>query len=142
MVPGNKFQPVLDDTSNADKVQRIVLLTGKLYYQLAEERAKRSLQDRVALIRVEELSPFPFATLRDVLARYPKQAELVWAQEEPRNQGVWTHVEPRLRNVLGKSGRGEAKYLGRREAAVPAPGTGKVYKSEQAGVVNGVFEGL
>lgn len=142
MGPGTKFQPVLDDVCSPEHVKRVVLLTGKLYYQLAEERSKRNLQDRVALIRLEELCPFPFTALRDALARYPKAAEVVWAQEEPRNQGAWTHVEPRLRNLLDAENRKMSKYLGRKEAAVPAPGTGNVYKSEQAALVDGVFAGF
>ena len=121
-----------------------MLLTGKLYYDLAKERAARGLDGRVALVRIEELSPFPFADVRAVFARYAGASEVVWAQEEPRNQGAWTHVAPRLDAVsesLGL-GRGYVGFRGRKEAAVPAPGVASVYASQQRVVVDMALEEL
>lgn len=144
LTPGTKFQPVLADIDiPADQVQRVVLLSGKIYYELEKERVTRNLGDRVALVRLEELCPFPFPALRDTLARFPADAEVVWLQEEPRNQGAYAHIEPRVRAVLESMERKEkVRYVGRKEAAVPAPGAGKVYAREQAEVVGAAFEGI
>lgn len=149
MGPGTTFQPVLQDlTTLADPkaVQRVVLLSGKIYYDLAKERATRNLQSRVALIRVEELAPFPFAALNEALAPYAnanKQLEVLWVQEEPRNQGAWGHVQERVEEVLKGLGMdGGVAYRGRKEDAVSAPGTGKLYGAQQLAVIESAFQGL
>lgn len=147
LLPGTRFQPVLPDAHPATaKIERVVLLSGKLYYDLAKERASRGLEDRVALVRVEELAPFPFTELADVLEPYTgggKTPEWMWVQEEPRNQGAWGHVKDRLGVVLSGLGvKGEVRYMGRKEDAVPATGTGKVYQAQQRAVIDGTFEGL
>jgi probable 2-oxoglutarate dehydrogenase E1 component DHKTD1 len=134
--PGSKFQPVLTD--NVPNAERVVILSGKLYYELAKERAARGLEDRVALVRIEELCPFPFSEARDALAQFGQAKELFWLQEEPRNQGAWTHVESRLRSVTEKP----VAYKGRKESAIPAPGVGKVYKAEQQALIESAFAGL
>ena len=121
-----------------------MLLTGKLYYDLAKERAARGLDGRVALVRIEELSPFPFADVRAVLTRYAGAGEIVWVQEEPRNQGAWTHVGPRLDAVSESLGLGGG-YIGLRgqeEAAVPVPGVASVYVPQQKAIVDIALEGL
>src|ERR1700753_1358031 len=103
MAPDTRFQPVIDDAmSDTSKVDRVVLLTGKLYYDLIKERQARDLSDRVALIRLEELSPFPFDEIHGALKRYTKAREILWVQEEPRNQGAFTYVEPRMNNLLAE----------------------------------------
>ncbi|KIJ14628.1 hypothetical protein PAXINDRAFT_12464 [Paxillus involutus ATCC 200175] len=147
MVPGTRFQPVLPDARTpTDKIERVALVSGKIFYELAKERAARGLEDRVALIRIEELAPFPFTYLADVLKPYTSSRtipEWLWVQEEPRNQGAWGHVKDRLGAVLNGLGvQGEVRYIGRREDAVPATGTGKVYQAQQRAVVEGPFEGL
>ena len=93
-------------------------------------------------MRIEELSPFPFAAVRDVLARYAAAHDVVWVQEEPRNQGAWTHVGPRLDAVTESMGRERVAFRGRREAAVPAPGVASVYAAQQKAVLSAVFENL
>ena len=86
MAPNTRFQPVLDDSiSDTSKVDRVVLLTGKLYYDLIKERETRNLSDRVALIRLEELSPFAFDELHAVLKRYTKAKQIVWVQEDRKS---------------------------------------------------------
>ncbi|KAF8158979.1 dehydrogenase E1 and transketolase domain-containing protein 1 [Mycena galopus ATCC 62051] len=91
--PGTSFQPVLrDPTDNTSSAKRVVLMTGKIYYDLLKERQARSLDKDVAFIRLEELAPFPFAELRAVLKQYSQVEEVVWLQEEPKNQGAYTHV--------------------------------------------------
>ena len=147
MLPGTRFQPVLADAHpSTDKIERVVLVSGKLYYELAKERATRGLEDRVALVRLEELAPFPFSTLADVLEPYTtstSKPEWVWVQEEPRNQGAWGHVKDRLGAVLSGLGeRAEVRFVGRREGAVPATGIGRDYQVQQRAVLEGAFEGL
>jgi len=145
MAPNTRFKPVLDDPiSDTSKVDRVVLLTGKLYYDLIKERQTRKLSDRVALIRLEELSPFPFDELHAALKRYRKAREIVWVQEEPRNQGAFTYVEPRVNNLLTQKLKTKVRigYRGREEDAVPATGTGAVYKAQQERVLKSAFEGL
>ena len=145
MAPNTRFKPVLDDPiSDVSKVDRVVLLTGKLYYDLAKERQTRNLSDRVALVRLEELSPFPFDELHTALKRYTKSREIVWVQEEPRNQGAFTYVEPRVNNLLTQNLKTKVRigYRGREEDAVPATGTGVVYKAQQERVLKSAFEGL
>ncbi|KAG1828499.1 thiamine diphosphate-binding protein [Suillus variegatus] len=149
MGPGTAFQPVLQDPltlANPKAVQRIVLLSGKIYYDLAKERETRNLESSVALIRVEELAPFPFAALSEALAPYSDantQLEVLWVQEEPRNQGAWEHVQERIEEVLkGLGVDGGVAYRGRKEDAVSAPGTGKLYKVQQLAVLESAFQGL
>ncbi len=139
-----KFQPVLDDPAIADpgSISRIVLVSGKLYYDLVKERQKRELDGKVAFVRVEELSPFPFRPVLDVISRYTQANDVVWLQEEPRNQGAWTHVEPRLNAVMERLERPRVAFRGRKEAAVPAPGIASLYAAQQKAVVDAAFEGL
>jgi probable 2-oxoglutarate dehydrogenase E1 component DHKTD1 len=141
--PGSQFKPVLDDTiADSSSVERVVLLSGKLYYDLIKERSARGLDSKVALVRVEELCPFPFEGVRSTLARYSDAREVLWLQEEPRNQGAYTHVGPRINAVLEDMGRPGLKFRGRKEDAVPAPGVGKTYQAEQKAVLSAAFEGL
>ncbi|KAI0754007.1 dehydrogenase E1 and transketolase domain-containing protein 1 [Daedaleopsis nitida] len=147
---GHKFQPVLDDPAISDHagVSRVVLLSGKLYYDLVRERTKRQLDGKVAFVRVEELSPFPFGAALDVMQRYAHAGDVRWLQEEPRNQGAWTHVEPRLEAVMARLGRqsgsvsSRVAFRGRKEDAVPAPGIASLYAAQQKAVIDAAFEGL
>ncbi|KAJ6559045.1 Transketolase, pyrimidine binding domain-containing protein [Mycena vulgaris] len=142
--PGTSFQPVLrDPAGNAPTAKRVVLMTGKIYYELLKERQTRSLDRDVAFIRIEELAPFPFAELREALKEYALLEEVFWLQEEPRNQGAFTHVASRIEGVLRGSGIGAGLvYRGRKESALPAPGIGKIYGAQQKAVIEAVFEGL
>ncbi|MET3589079.1 2-oxoglutarate dehydrogenase E1 component [Bartonella silvatica] len=105
-----------------NKIRRIVLCTGKVYYDLYEEREKRGIDD-VYLLRVEQLYPFPAKALVDVLSRF-LQAEVVWCQEEPKNMGAWSFIEPYLEWVLThvKAQYSRARYAGRPASASPASG--------------------
>ncbi|TCD66088.1 hypothetical protein EIP91_001846 [Steccherinum ochraceum] len=145
MAPGTTFSPVLDDphVSNKASATRLVFLSGKLYYDLVKERTARSASS-VALIRVEELSPFPVSALRSIVQSYENATEFVWVQEEPKNQGAWSHVQDRLRTLV-KEVKGDEKELvfrGRKEDAVPAPGVSKHYQAQQKAVIAGAFEEL
>jgi 2-oxoglutarate dehydrogenase E1 component len=125
MGPGTTFHRVLPETGKlvaADKVRRVVLCTGKVYYDLFEEREKRGIDD-VALLRVEQLYPFPFRTLEKELQRYRK-AEVVWCQEEPYNMGAWSFVQPNIERVLDFIGAKHTRprYVGRAASASTATG--------------------
>lgn len=131
------FKPVLPDPLvGAGHAERVILVSGKLYYDLVKEREVRGLGKSVAIIRIEELCPFPFEELREVLRGV--KSDVRWVQEEPRNQGAWTHVYPRVAQILKKP----LEYHGRDEDAVPAPGVGKLYRKQQEMVVSGAFDGL
>ena len=138
----------MQDTSiSPPSVKRLILLSGKIYYDLVKERSSRGLEEQVALIRVEELSPFPFAELCEVLSRYSHLSQICWLQEEPRNQGAWSHAQPRIHSILSFLGqnRGEEpqlKFIGRQENAVPAPGYGKLYKLQQERLIEEALSGL
>ncbi|WP_260480045.1 2-oxoglutarate dehydrogenase E1 component [Bartonella quintana] len=105
-----------------NKIRRIVLCTGKVYYDLYEEREKRGIND-VYLLRIEQLYPFPAKALVDVLSRF-LQAEIVWCQEEPKNMGAWSFIEPYLEWVLThiNAQYSRARYVGRPASASPATG--------------------
>lgn len=107
---------MLADVGIADpsKVERVVVLSGKLYFQLSDERKKRALGDRIAFLRVEELSPFPYAQLEEAIKPFANATSFVFAQEEPENAGFWAFAQPRLAQ-LGKAWR----YVGRRAMAAP-----------------------
>lgn len=121
-----------------------MLISGKIYYELVKERQARGLDDKVAFVRIEELSPFPFHHVERVLGRYVDAREFVYLQEEPRNQGAWTHMSTRIQHVLEVMGRKdvELQYRGRKESALPAPGVGKLYAAQQKAVMESAFEGL
>lgn len=103
LAPGTYFQPVLGDRLVADpkKVKRVVLCSGKHYYNLNAERVASGRTD-VALVRVESLCPFPVQQIQEEMARYTNAKEFVWSQEEHRNMGAWTFVQPRFENMCGK----------------------------------------
>jgi 2-oxoglutarate dehydrogenase E1 component len=127
------FQPVIDDpiaSQHRDETRRIVFCTGKIYYDLA---AVPSRNPHVALVRVEELYPWPGQEIQRVMDLYPAIEQVVWAQEEPRNQGAWTYVQPRLRVSAGAAVG--VRYIGRPERASPAEGYKDAHDKEQARIV-------
>lgn len=117
-------------------------MSGKIYYDIVKERERLQLNDRVALVRIEELSPFPFRELKETLMTYANAKEFLWVQEEPQNQGAWMHVSSRIDEVLDQGQRSKVKYSGRKEAPMPAPGIAKVYTVQQRAVLGTVFQGL
>src|SRR6185295_3148657 len=107
------------------RVSRVVMATGKLYYDLLKGREDKK-RDHVALVRLEQLYPFPAREIERVLARYPMNADIVWAQEEPRNMGAWRFVrEAFLDGLVRDQGRRVPRYIGRDASAAPAPGSHK-----------------
>jgi 2-oxoglutarate dehydrogenase E1 component len=130
-----QFQPVLNDdvASNApDQVQRLVFCSGKIYYDIVEKERPSS----IAIIRVEELAPWP-RDLSKVIDMYPNVEEVVWAQEEPKNMGAWTYVQPRLRASIGTLPM--LRYIGRPERASPAEGHKQDHDAEQMRIVREVL---
>jgi 2-oxoglutarate dehydrogenase E1 component len=127
------WQPVIDagaqDGRDAHAVRRVVLCTAKMFYDLTQQ----PVPSGVAVVRVDQLYPFPGAELRAVLARYPNARSVVWAQEEPQNMGAWTFVVPRLGAVVGHET--PVAYVGRPERASPAEGWEAAHKAEQARIV-------
>ncbi|MCV6586847.1 MAG: 2-oxoglutarate dehydrogenase E1 component, partial [Marinibacterium sp.] len=105
-----------------DKIKRVVMCSGKVYYDLLEERDARGIDD-VYLLRIEQFYPFPAHSLINELERF-KQAEIVWCQEEPKNQGAWTFIEPNIEWVLTRIGADHKRprYVGRATSASPATG--------------------
>ena len=127
------FQSVIDDpiaSQHRDDVRRIVFCTGKLYYDMSLA-ATRNLN--VALVRVEELYPWPNEEIVRIMDLYPAIEQVVWAQEEPKNQGAWTYVQPRLRASAGASVG--VRYVGRPERASPAEGYMDAHQAEQARII-------
>ncbi|MCK6557144.1 2-oxoglutarate dehydrogenase E1 component [Candidatus Binatia bacterium] len=122
------FRPVLGDVDpiDPDRVRRVCLCAGKVFYDLLMARREREIDD-VALVRVEQLYPFPDDELLAEVARYPATAELVWVQEEPRNMGAWAHMAQYTRYMFGNR---ELGYAGRHAAASTASGSYKLHESE------------
>ena len=138
------FHPVLDDGTVADPrtIRKIVLCSGKIYYELTAAREARKATDETAahtaIVRVEQLYPFPEAELIDVIQRYSSASGVVWAQEEPRNMGAWIFMRTRLQRLMANEARALG-YAGRPESASPAPGSPKVHAREQADLLDQAF---
>ncbi len=133
------FRLALDDVEareRAQSVRRVVLCSGKVYYDLVGSEARESSDD-VAVIRVEQLYPFPEDGLRAILDGYPEARELVWAQEEPANMGAWTYVRPWLQHIATDGQT--VGYVGRPERASPAEGYKKAHDAQQARIVREAF---
>lgn len=132
------FQAVIDDpitSQHRDDVRRIVFCTGKLYYDLSLSPTRNP---QVALVRVEELYPWPHEEIQRIVDLYPAVEQVVWAQEEPKNQGAWTYVQPRLRASAGAAVG--VRYVGRPERASPAEGFADAHQAEQARIVAMVMD--
>lgn len=125
------FQEVIDDTINPKKVEKMVFCTGKFYYDLLAEREKLE-QENVALIRIEQLFPLHLNKIQAIIDCYPNVKEYVWAQEEPKNMGAWTHMLQRLDIV-------KLTVAARPYASVPAPGSSARDKRRQKRVIDSVF---
>jgi multifunctional 2-oxoglutarate metabolism enzyme len=128
------FKPVIDDHEVVDPsaVKKIVLCSGKVYYDLVEAR-KKAAETRVAIVRLEQFYPFPVTSIREILGVYENAGELVWAQEEPQNMGGWTFMQERLENLLPACER--PRYVGRSASASPATGSYSIHQNEQAQLV-------
>ena len=123
-----RFRDVIDDADvAADRAKRVVLCSGKVYYNLVAQRERAKKTKDVAIIRLEQLYPWPKDELAAILARYKSAREWVWCQEESQNMGAWTFVAPRLRELA----KGDFQYVGRDASASPATGSHTVHDREQ-----------
>jgi 2-oxoglutarate dehydrogenase E1 component len=132
------FATVIDDDAVAesrDQVKRLVFCTGKIYYDLLAKRAPH-----IALVRVEQLYPWPHDEVARIVDLYPSLQEVVWSQEEPKNMGAWTYVSPRLRVSTGNAMI--VRYIGRPERASPAEGYASAHNAEQERIVSEVVAPL
>jgi 2-oxoglutarate dehydrogenase E1 component len=139
------FQPVIDDAlASADprRVERVMLSFGKVYYDLLKEREllEGDGSERVSLVRIEELYPWPSQRLREILSAYENAKRVFWVQEEPRNMGAWSFVRDLLPELLPRGV--EVEYAGREPSASTAVGSMRVHRSEQMNLVADAFEGL
>jgi 2-oxoglutarate dehydrogenase E1 component len=134
MLPNEKIKLVPDA-----KIRRVVMCSGKVYFDLYEEREKRGIDD-VYLLRVEQLYPFPVRSLITELARF-KGADMVWCQEEPKNMGAWSHVDPYIEYVLEnvKAKKKRARYIGRAAAAATATGLMSKHQAQLAAFLDDAF---
>ncbi len=141
---GGRFRPVIDDPHFREQdgpaagVRKVLLCSGKVYYELAAARDKREIAD-TAIVRIEQLYPVPDRQLASVLDRYPNAEDIRWVQEEPANQGAWPFFGLELPEKLPRLAG--FKRVSRRRMAAPAPGSSKVHEVEQAALIDAAFAG-
>jgi 2-oxoglutarate dehydrogenase E1 component len=139
--PGSSFHRVLWDDAQSkpgstitlkpnDEIKRVILCSGKVYYDLLDEREKRG-EDRIQILRLEQIYPFPGLALTDELTRFAN-AEIIWCQEEPKNQGAWCFVAPNIESLIEQLGLkgGPLRYAGRKASASPAAGQASQHQAE------------
>ena len=131
-----EFKRVIDDSlNNNSKVKRVIMCSGKVYYDLLEKREENDI-DNIALIRIEQLYSFPYDDLEAVLKNYGNANEYIWCQEEPANQGAWFSHRHRLQRVLDRlKNKSEIKLISRPAAAAPAVGLMKLHLKQQKELV-------
>ena len=143
------FQPVLMDpgfvsdgehSAKIGSVKRVVFCTGKVYYDLVQARHEMGADDKIAIVRIEQLYPFPDQDVKAVLDQFSKASSVVWCQEEPQNMGSWGFLAYRFGRLLDGSGR-ELSYAGRDAAASPATGQLKIHLAEQKELVDKALKG-
>ncbi|WP_422930775.1 2-oxoglutarate dehydrogenase E1 component [Singulisphaera sp. PoT] len=127
-----RFQEVIDDPVDVDRVRRVVVCGGKVYYDLIAKREAAGKTREVAIVRLEQLYPWPADALKAAFSRYRNAREWVWVQEESQNMGAWTFVSPRLQELMGFP----FQYVGRDASASPATGSHEVHDREQEELVD------
>ncbi len=132
-----RFQPLLDDPQTPRQAEIMLLCTGKVAFDLMEHRRTHQLE-QAAIVRIEQLYPFPHAAVDEVLQRYPNATDVRWVQEEPFNMGAWIYMQARLRDHLPATHR--LSYVGRISSGSPATGSHKVHVLEQEDLVRRAFE--
>ena len=126
------FQQIFDDpTADPAKVERLVLCTGKLYYDLLAKKEEIN-DDKVALVRLEQLYPLNLEKIDAIFAKYNKRKDLIWAQEEPENMGAWSYI---LRNFRDTG----IQVISPVASGTPAPGSHKMFERNQTAIINKVF---
>nr|XP_020443063.1 2-oxoglutarate dehydrogenase, mitochondrial-like isoform X3 [Monopterus albus] len=141
MLPGTHFERVITDNGAAalhpENVKRVIFCTGKIFYELTRERKNRGMDDTVAVVRIEQLSPFPFDLVQAETNRYTS-ADLVWCQEEHKNQGYYYYVKPRIHTSVSNSR--PIWYAGREPAAAPATGNKQTHLMELQRLLDTAFD--
>ena len=135
------FQTVIGDSyvEEGKKVTRAIMCSGKVYYDLLAYQQQNEITD-TAVIRIEQLYPFPAEDLQEILEKYPKLDDVVWCQEEPQNQGAWYPTQHRMRRVTKEiNEKIYLRYAGRKSSAAPAAGYISVHVEEQKALVNQAF---
>ncbi|KAM7002631.1 2-oxoadipate dehydrogenase complex component E1 [Tautogolabrus adspersus] len=136
LAPGTSFRPVIGDPSvSAESVQKVVLCSGKHYYALLKQRETSAANQSTALIRVEELCPFPLEALQQELTKYTNAKEFVWSQEEPENMGPWSFVAPRFEKQLAC----KLRLVSRPALPAPAVGIGTLHHQQQEAILTTSF---
>ncbi|WNS73524.1 2-oxoglutarate dehydrogenase E1 component [Bacillus sp. DTU_2020_1000418_1_SI_GHA_SEK_038] len=131
-----EFRPVLEQPGlgkETESVTRLVLASGKMAIDLAENLKRIEDQDWFHIVRVEEIYPFPMDAIKKIMNRYPNLKEILWVQEEPKNMGAWTFVEPRLKKLADQGE--DVSYVGRRRRSSPSEGDPIIHKHEQARII-------
>ncbi len=136
-----KFHAVIPevDTLEHKRVKRVVLCSGKVYYDLLIKR-RSNQQKEVAIVRVEQLYPFPVVDLSNILQQYPNATDIVWCQEEPKNQGAWYCSQHHMRQSM--SAKQTLRFVGRKSSAAPAVGSASLHAKQQSGLVDEALENL
>jgi len=135
LTDGHFHEVIGDSAVDPDAVRRVLFCSGKVYYDLYEKRATEGIRD-VALVRIEQLYPFPLDPLREAFQRFRKAKEWIWVQEESLNMGAWSYMEPRLRTLISS-----IKYVSRDTSASPATGSRTIHVREQQELVEIALRG-
>uniref|UniRef100_A0A0P5TIM7 2-oxoglutarate dehydrogenase, mitochondrial n=1 Tax=Daphnia magna TaxID=35525 RepID=A0A0P5TIM7_9CRUS len=145
MVETTEFKRAIPETGVAandpGSVRKVIFCSGKVYYELKKAREERGLDNTVAITRIEQICPFPFDLIRDEINKYPN-AELKWVQEEHKNMGAWSFVQPRFETAMQKSSERRLSYVGRGVSASPATGSKRQHLKEAAQLLADAFAGL
>jgi 2-oxoglutarate dehydrogenase E1 component len=136
------FREVIGDATAKEGVKKAILCSGKVYYELLEEREKNHNDGSTVILRVEQLYPFPGEQIVKEMRGYPNLKQVIWAQEEPKNMGAYTFVAPRLQEAFAEfAHKGVSfRYVGRTERASPAIGSPKVHQQEQTEIIKGCYK--
>jgi len=142
MAEGTHFQPVLADPKfmlkSTDAVKRVLLCSGKIYYDLSKHREQLNRED-IAIVRVEELSPFPFDQVAQQIENFSSASEVIWVQEEPANQGAWLYVRSHLEKCLSQNNP-KLQFIGRQALPTSAVGLSKRNTSETKDILKKALE--
>jgi 2-oxoglutarate dehydrogenase E1 component len=133
---GKFMNLIQDQEADKDKIDRLILCSGKVYYHLYEARQEKKIAN-VALVRIEQLYPFPDNDLMEALQEYKKLKDIVWCQEEPINQGAWYSSQHHMHNIVSKFNKNlTLSYVGREASAAPACGYMSLHLEEQKKFIN------
>ncbi len=133
-----KFKKILESTGiKEDKVSKAILCSGKIYYDLEDEASKRNIKD-IAIIRIEQLFPFPELQMKEILKKYNKAKKWLWVQEEPENMGALNYIKNQI-NLLTPNSELRTEYIGRPPSGSPASGSKKIHQLQQIELLNKAF---